>query len=100
MLLSEIEARLVSDAYGPDKRSHVRLYLDQKAVALAKAAQAEEVAIARGDSLPGAYVELRAEIDALAVISNCPQINNPANDFNPTSIQLIIIEPVRRSNDG
>ncbi len=57
-------------------------------------------AIARGDSLPGAYVELRAEIDTLAVISNCPQINNPANDFNPTSIQLIIIEPVRRSNDG
>ena len=36
----------------------------------------------------------RAEMDALAVISNCPQINNPANDFNPTSIQLIIIEPV------
>jgi urea carboxylase-associated protein 1 len=47
-------------------------------------------AIARGDSMPGSYVELRAEMDALAVISNCPQINNPANDYNPTSIQVIV----------
>jgi uncharacterized protein len=27
------------------------------------------------------------------VISNCPQVNNPANDYNPTSIRLIIISP-------
>jgi urea carboxylase-associated protein 1 len=53
-----------------------------------------EAAIARGDSAPGTYVELRAEMDTLAVISNCPQINNPANDFNPTPIQIIITEPV------
>jgi urea carboxylase-associated protein 1 len=53
-----------------------------------------EAAIARGDSSPGTYVELRAEMDTLAVISNCPQINNPANDFNPTPIQIIITEPV------
>jgi urea carboxylase-associated protein 1 len=50
-------------------------------------------AIARGDSSPGCYVELRAEMDALAVISNCPQINNPANDYNPTSIQVVVYEP-------
>jgi urea carboxylase-associated protein 1 len=49
-------------------------------------------AIARGDSAPGSYVELRAEIDTIVVISNCPQINNPANDFNPTPIQLLIKE--------
>ena len=49
-------------------------------------------AIARGDSPPGSYVELRAEMDVLAVISNCPQINNPANDYNPTSIQVIVTE--------
>jgi uncharacterized protein YcgI (DUF1989 family) len=53
-----------------------------------------EAAIARGDSAPGTHVELRAEMDTLAVISNCPQINNPANDFNPTPIQIIITEPV------
>lgn len=48
--------------------------------------------IARGDSESGSYVELRAEMDALAVISNCPQINNPANDYNPTPIQIVITE--------
>jgi len=51
-----------------------------------------DAAIARGDSEPGSYVELRAEMDVLAVISNCPQINNPANDYNPTPIQIIISE--------
>lgn len=50
-------------------------------------------AIARGDSLPGSYVELRAEMDVIAVISNCPQINNPANDYNPTPIQITITSP-------
>jgi urea carboxylase-associated protein 1 len=49
-------------------------------------------AIARGDSLPGTFVELRAEMDALAVISNCPQINNPCNDYNPTSVQVVVTE--------
>jgi len=52
-----------------------------------------DAAIARGDSAPGTFVELRAEMDILAVISNCPQINNPANDYNPTSIQIVIAEP-------
>jgi urea carboxylase-associated protein 1 len=51
-----------------------------------------EATIARGDSVPGTYVELRAEMDTIVVISNCPQINNPANDYNPTPIQLIIKE--------
>jgi urea carboxylase-associated protein 1 len=47
-------------------------------------------AIARGDSPPGSYVELEAAMDAIVAISNCPQINNPANDFNPTPIRVII----------
>lgn len=54
---------------------------------------AGRAAIACGDSLPGSYVELRAEMDAIAVISNCPQINNPANDYHPTPIQIIISKP-------
>jgi urea carboxylase-associated protein 1 len=49
-------------------------------------------AIARGDSAPGSYVVLRAEMDVIAVISNCPQINNPCNDYNPTSIQVVVTE--------
>ena len=51
-----------------------------------------DTAIARADSAPGSYVELRAEMDVIAVISNCPQINNPCNDFNPTPIQVIVTE--------
>ena len=51
-----------------------------------------EAAIARGNSSPGTYVELRAEMDVIAVVSNCPQINNAANDYNPTPIQIVISE--------
>ena len=46
-----------------------------------------------GISDAGKYVELRAETDVLAVISNCPQLNNPCNAYNPTPIQVLIWEP-------
>ena len=39
------------------------------------------------------YVDLRAENDVLAVISNCPQINNPVNDYNPTPIRVVVWQP-------
>ena len=39
--------------------------------------------IVDGISKPGDYVDLRAEMDVLAVISNCPQMSNPCNGFNP-----------------
>jgi urea carboxylase-associated protein 1 len=38
----------------------------------------------------GARVTLRAEMNALAVISNCPQVNNPCNHGNPTEIEIRI----------
>ena len=41
-------------------------------------------------SKPGDYVDLRAESDVLAVISNCPQINNPVNDYNPTPVRVFV----------
>jgi hypothetical protein len=43
-----------------------------------------------GVSAPGKYVELRAEMDVLALISNCPQLNNPCNGYNPTPIEVLI----------
>ena len=49
--------------------------------------------IVDGISAPGLYVELRAEMDVIVVISNCPQINNPCNGFNPTPVRMIVIEP-------
>jgi urea carboxylase-associated protein 1 len=47
-------------------------------------------AIALGVSPPGCQVALRADMDALAVISNCPQVNNPCNGFKPTPIRVEI----------
>jgi uncharacterized protein len=49
-----------------------------------------EMTIVDGLSKPGDYVELVAAMDVLCVISNCPQINNPCNGFNPTPIQLLV----------
>jgi urea carboxylase-associated protein 1 len=45
---------------------------------------------ADGLSFPGKYVELRAEMDVLVLISNCPQLNNPCNGYNPTPIEILI----------
>jgi hypothetical protein len=47
---------------------------------------------ADGISEPGKYVELRAEMDVLVVISNCPQLNNPCNGYDPTPIRVLITE--------
>jgi urea carboxylase-associated protein 1 len=43
-----------------------------------------------GVSDAGKYVELLADMDVLMVISNCPQLNNPCNGYNPTPIQILI----------
>jgi len=45
---------------------------------------------ADGVSAGGRYVEMRAEMDVIALISNCPQLNNPCNAYNPTPIRLLI----------
>ncbi len=49
---------------------------------------------ADGISAPGKYVELRAEMDVLVLISNCPQLNNPCNAYNPTPAQILIWDAV------
>ena len=49
-----------------------------------------EMTIVDGISAPGDYVELKAEMDELLVISNCPQINNPSNGFDPTPIRVLV----------
>lgn len=45
---------------------------------------------ADGISGPGKYVEMRAEMDVIVLISNCPQLNNPCNGYNPTPVRLIV----------
>ena len=49
-----------------------------------------ELAIVDGASKPGDYVELVAEMDVLCVISNCPQVNNPCNGFEPTPVRVLV----------
>jgi len=49
-----------------------------------------ELTVDDGVSEPGGYVELRAEMDVLVLISNCPQVNNPCNGFKPTPIRIVV----------
>jgi urea carboxylase-associated protein 1 len=51
---------------------------------------AGELTFADGVSGPGRYVEMRAEQDVLVLISNCPQLNNPCNAYNPTPVRLLV----------
>ncbi len=44
-------------------------------------------------SEPGDYYDLRAEMDLVVGVSNCPQERNPCNGFNPTPIGIVIYEP-------
>jgi urea carboxylase-associated protein 1 len=44
---------------------------------------------ADGISAPGKYVELRIDRDTLVLISNCPQLNNPCNGYDPTPVRLL-----------
>lgn len=43
-----------------------------------------------GVSAPGNYVEMKALRDVYILISNCPQLNNPCNAYNPTPVKLLI----------
>lgn len=47
---------------------------------------------ADGVSGPGKYVEMVAAMDVLVLISNCPQLNNPCNAYNPTPIEVLVWE--------
>ena len=46
-----------------------------------------------GISDAGRYVEMRAEMDVLVLISNCPQLNNPCNAYNPTPVEVLVWDP-------
>ena len=48
------------------------------------------LAIVAGVKRAGDYVDLQARIDVLCVLSNCPQINNPCNGFDPTPIEVVV----------
>lgn len=51
--------------------------------------------IVDGLSAPGKRIALRADVDTLVLVSNCPQINNPCNGFDPTPVQMIVTRPAQ-----
>ena len=51
---------------------------------------AGKLTFADGISASGRYVEMRAAMDVIVLISNCPQLNNPCNAYNPTPIRLMV----------
>ena len=52
-----------------------------------------KLAIVDGVSAPGDHVDILAAMDVIVVISNCPQINNPCNGFNPTPVRVLVFDP-------
>ena len=54
------------------------------------------LSVAEGISPAGRYVEMRAEMDVIVLISNCPQLNNPCNAYNPTPVRLMVWDAPER----
>lgn len=78
---------LVDQPYGLSKRdlsSNVNFFMNVPVTS------GGELRFADGISAAGRYVEMRAEMDVLVLISNCPQLNNPCNAYNPTPVQLLV----------
>ena len=51
---------------------------------------AGRLTFADGISGAGRYVEMRADLDVTVLISNCPQLNNPCNAYNPTPVEVLV----------
>jgi uncharacterized protein len=49
--------------------------------------------IVDGISAPGRSLRLQAHVEVLTLISNCPQINNPCNGFDPTEVRIVVVAP-------
>jgi urea carboxylase-associated protein 1 len=52
--------------------------------------------IVDGISAPGLRVGFRAHMNVLVLISNCPQVNNPCNGFDPSRVQMIVTDDQTR----
>jgi uncharacterized protein len=78
---------LAKSAFALDKRdltANINLFMNVPVTPDGK------LSFADGISAGGKYVELRAEMDVICLISNCPQLNNPCNAYDPTPIRLLV----------
>lgn len=44
-------------------------------------------------SKPNDYLDMRADMDIIVAVSNCPSEHNPCNAWNPTPLRIVIYEP-------
>ncbi|MEW5920858.1 MAG: DUF1989 domain-containing protein [Bacillota bacterium] len=56
--------------------------------------------IAEPDSKAGDYFDLRAEMDLIVSLSNCPQERSPSNAYNPTALEVIFYENFHKIETG
>jgi uncharacterized protein len=49
--------------------------------------------IVDGLSAPGLSLKVQAHVDVLTLVSNCPQVNNPCNGFDPTAVRIRVETP-------
>jgi len=79
-----LEANLLEGRGKRDMVSNINFFMNVPVM------QDGSLGIVDGISAPGLTVDLRAEMDVTVVVSNCPQINNPCNGFNPTPVRMIV----------
>lgn len=73
--------------YGLDKRdlvSNINFFMNVPVTAEG------HLSFEDGLSAPGKFVDLQAEMDVIVLVSNCPQLNNPCNAYNPTPVRMLI----------
>ena len=81
-----LEANLTEGRGKRDMVSNINFFMNVPVM------QGGSLGIVDGISAPGLLVDVRAEMDVTVVVSNCPQINNPCNGFNPTPVRMIVSE--------
>ncbi|MEO0417261.1 MAG: urea amidolyase associated protein UAAP2 [Pseudomonadota bacterium] len=81
-----LEANLTEGRGKRDMVSNINFFMNVPVM------QDGSLGIVDGISAPGLMVDVRAEMDVTVVVSNCPQINNPCNGFNPTPVRMIVSE--------
>ena len=74
-------------SWGLDKRdlvSNINFFMNVPVT------QSGRLSFEDGISAPGKYVDLRAEMAVIVLVSNCPQLNNPCNAYNPTPVRMLV----------
>jgi len=84
LALAHLGARHGRDFNKRDLASNINFFMNVPVTPQGK------LTFADGISAAGRYVEMRAEMDVTVLISNCPQLNNPCNAYNPTPVEVLV----------